>query len=84
MRAICHHLLNQSIAFEFGPYSIFHLTVDSSYGKRRVLQLELDILKMRSNLERRTPPASPNPLINTSPVTKDEILIEVRLIVYNR
>ncbi|XP_056596663.1 interaptin [Triplophysa dalaica] len=42
----------------------------------KVLQLELDILKMRSNLERRTPPASPNPLINTSPVTKDEILIE--------
>ncbi|KAI7811914.1 putative trichohyalin-like, partial [Triplophysa rosa] len=45
----------------------------------KVLQLELDILKMRSNLERRNPPASPNPinpLINTLPVTKDEILRE--------
>ncbi|XP_043083421.1 myosin-11 isoform X2 [Puntigrus tetrazona] len=27
----------------------------------KVLQLELDILKMRSNLERRSPPTSPNP-----------------------
>ncbi|KAK9952430.1 hypothetical protein ABG768_018270 [Culter alburnus] len=42
----------------------------------KVLQLELDILKMRSNLERRTPPTSPNPLNRTLPSTKDETLRE--------
>ncbi|XP_048014449.1 hyaluronan mediated motility receptor-like isoform X3 [Megalobrama amblycephala] len=42
----------------------------------KVLQLEMDILKMRSNLERRTPPTSPNPLNRTLPATKDETLRE--------
>ncbi|XP_077067086.1 uncharacterized protein LOC143720968 isoform X2 [Siphateles boraxobius] len=42
----------------------------------KVVQLELDILKMRSNLERRTPPTSPNPLNRTLPATKDEALRE--------
>ncbi|CAM4734808.1 unnamed protein product [Leuciscus chuanchicus] len=42
----------------------------------KVVQLELDILKMRSNLERRTPPTSPNPLNRTLPATKDEALGE--------
>ncbi|XP_051548132.1 myosin-9-like [Myxocyprinus asiaticus] len=43
----------------------------------KILQLEMDILKMRSNLERRTPPASPNlknPLSRTLPITKDDSL----------
>ncbi|XP_016145797.1 trichohyalin [Sinocyclocheilus grahami] len=42
----------------------------------KVLQLELDILKMRSNLERRSPPTSPNPLSRTLPAAKDQILRE--------
>ncbi|KAK2867305.1 hypothetical protein Q8A67_025422 [Cirrhinus molitorella] len=42
----------------------------------KVLQLELDILKMRSNLERRTPPTSPNPLNRTLPAAKDQTLRE--------
>ncbi|XP_067292565.1 paramyosin isoform X2 [Pseudorasbora parva] len=42
----------------------------------KVLQLELDILKMRSNLERRTPPTSPDALNRTLPATKDETLRE--------
>nr|XP_055048089.1 trichohyalin isoform X2 [Misgurnus anguillicaudatus] len=45
----------------------------------KVMQLELEILKMRSNLERRTSPTSTNPkppLTNTLPITKDEILRE--------
>ncbi|XP_039514049.1 myosin-11-like [Pimephales promelas] len=41
----------------------------------KVVQLELDILKMRSNLERRTPPTSPNPP-QTLPATKDQVLRE--------
>ncbi|XP_051978691.1 trichohyalin-like [Xyrauchen texanus] len=43
----------------------------------KILQLEMDILMMRSNLERRTSPASPNlknPLSRTLPVTKDDSL----------
>ncbi|RXN23351.1 paramyosin-like isoform X1 [Labeo rohita] len=42
----------------------------------KVLQLELDILKMRSNLERRSPPTSPNPLNKTLPAAKDQTLQE--------
>ncbi|XP_058624063.1 early endosome antigen 1 isoform X2 [Onychostoma macrolepis] len=42
----------------------------------KVLQLELDILKMRSNLERRSPPTSPNPLSRTLPAAKDQTLRE--------
>ncbi|KAK7117727.1 hypothetical protein R3I94_023075 [Phoxinus phoxinus] len=42
----------------------------------KVVQLELDILKMRSNLERRTPPTSPNPVDRTLSATKDEALRE--------
>ncbi|KTF94838.1 hypothetical protein cypCar_00027618, partial [Cyprinus carpio] len=44
----------------------------------KVLQLELDILKMRSNLERRSPPTSPNPLSRTLPAAKDQTLREQR------
>ncbi|XP_052453252.1 myosin-9-like [Carassius gibelio] len=42
----------------------------------KVLQLELDMLKMRSDLERRSPASSPNPLSRTLPAAKDQTLRE--------